>query len=211
MSIYCIIVGLFVWETMTGRLHREEKREYTATLLATSFLKSTRIVFGIVLVLFFMADLHAYELESRYANIIFSSPKELNRFNTELDMTLTGYRPGPGDRPTSEAVAAKIDYIVEKVMAALNMQPPGFRFSMVIQPDVRTVHNDFRKLYKKTTDYIAFYAPSQNRIFISAKDFNVRVVAHEIGHAVAENYLPVSPPQRVHEVLAQYAEKHVTD
>ena len=35
--------------------------------------------------------------------------------------------------------------------------------------------------------------------------------AHEIGHVVAENYFEVSPPQNIHEVIAQYAEQHITD
>jgi len=37
------------------------------------------------------------------------------------------------------------------------------------------------------------------------------VLAHEIGHVVVENYFTISPPQRIHEVLAQFAERHVTD
>ncbi|MCK5098348.1 MAG: hypothetical protein KAR45_09605, partial [Desulfobacteraceae bacterium] len=66
-------------------------------------------------------------------------------------------------------------------------------------------------IYNIDVKYIAFYSPSKNRVFYSADNAYLRVVAHEIGHVVAENYFTISPPQRIHEVMAQFAEKHVTD
>ena len=33
----------------------------------------------------------------------------------------------------------------------------------------------------------------------------------ECAGLVAENYFTISPPQKIHEVMAQYAEQHITD
>lgn len=108
-------------------------------------------------------------------------------------------------------ISVKIDLIVEKVMAVLDMYPPQLKFSIVIHPNEKEVTKSFRQLYLIDVDYIAFYSPSENKVFYSANNGNIRVVAHEIGHVVAENFFTISPPQRIHEVMAQFAERHVTD
>nr|NJM03124.1 zinc metallopeptidase [Desulfobacula sp.] len=154
----------------------------------------------------------AVDLESRYAVIIFEDHDTLKRFNNELYMGRLGSQMRRNSGETIEdEVISKIDFIVEKVMLTLDMFLPQLKFSIVIHPDEKTVQRDFFDIYKVNVDYIAFYSPSRNTVFYSADNSFLRVVAHEIGHVVAENYFPISPPQRIHEVMAQYAEQHITD
>jgi len=151
-------------------------------------------------------------LESRYAVITFDDLDVLKRFNNELYMGRLGSQMRRNSGETIEdEVISKIDFIVEKVMTALDMFLPNLKFSIVIHPDTKNVERDFREIYRVNVDYIAFYSPSRNKVFYSADNSTLRVVAHEIGHVVAEKYFPISPPQRIHEVMAQYAEQHVTD
>lgn len=153
----------------------------------------------------------AYELESRYATITYFDQKDLRKFNNKLYMgRLQSQIKGIGNTIESEAVA-KIDFIVEKVRLVLDMFPPNLKFSIVIHSNEKNVQQEFRDIYKIEVGYIAFYSPSRNKVFYSANNAVLRVVAHEIGHVVAENYFTISPPQRIHEVLAQFAEAHVTD
>jgi hypothetical protein len=175
-------------------------------------LKSIRLFVFIGIIFLLIADLHAYELESRYAIITYSSKKDLKTFNSALYMGGGKSRiRKTGVDTVSEDVIAKINYIVEKVMDVLEMRPPQLKFSITIHPGVKEVRNDFQRLYKVGTDYIAFYSPALNRVFCSAIDSSLKIVAHEIGHAIAENYFTVSPPRQIHEVMAQFAEQHVTD
>lgn len=157
-----------------------------------------------------MPGADADTLESRYATISYQRVKDLRRFNRELYMGRLKSQVRKSDT-IEEEVAAKIDFIVEKVMVVLDMFPPRLRFTITIHPDEDAVQDDFRRIYNIDVDYIAFYSPSRNWVFYSADNANLRVVAHEIGHVVAENYFTISPPQRIHEVMAQYAEQHVTD
>ena len=154
----------------------------------------------------------ALNLESRYAVITFDDHDTLRRFNNELYMGRLGsqMRRNAGETVEDEVIS-KIDFIVEKVMTTLDMFLPQLKFFIVIHPDEKTVQSDFNEIYKVEVDYIAFYSPSRNTVFYSADNSFLRVVAHEIGHVVAENYFPISPPQRIHEVMAQYAEQHITD
>mgnify|MGYP002631581731 CR=1 FL=1 len=160
----------------------------------------------------FLLDCTAFEIESRYTTITYFDNRDLRKFNKKLYLGRLQSRIKGGYSDTIEnEVIAKIDFIVEKVRAVLDMFPPNLKFSIVIHSNEREVQQDFRKLYKIDVGYIAFYSPSANKVFYSANNAVLGVVAHEIGHVVAENYFTVSPPQRIHEVLAQFAEAHVTD
>ena len=154
----------------------------------------------------------AFEIATRYAAIFYHDQAALKKFNRSLYMGRLSSRVPKTARETLEdEVAAKIDFIVEKTMAVLDMYPPKLRFSIVIHPDPGHVQQDFKKLYQVDVNYIAFYSPSENQVFFSADNARLRVVAHEIGHVVVENYFIISPPQHLHEVLAQYAEMNITD
>lgn len=154
----------------------------------------------------------AVDLDSRYAKITYADDHDLKKFNKELYMgrLKSRIKKGGGDTIEDEVIS-KINFIVEKIMGVLDMFPAELKFSIVIQPDERAVQKDFKSIYNIDVGYIAFYSPSRNKVFYSANNANLRVVAHEIGHVVAENYFNISPPQKIHEVLAQFAEQHVTD
>ncbi len=170
------------------------------------------VIIFIVVLVYLPFPSGAVDLESRYAVITFYDHDALRRFNDELYMGRLGsqMRRNTGETIEDEVIS-KIDFIVEKVMTALDMFLPDLKFSIVIHPDEKSVHKDFYEIYKVDVDYIAFFSPSKKTVFYSADNASLRVVAHEIGHVVAENYFPISPPQRIHEVMAQYAEQHVTD
>lgn len=166
-------------------------------------------VLGVAL---FVFECPAFELDSRYATITYHNPRALKKFNNKLYMgTLRSMVKRQGPDTIEQEVVAKINVIVEKAMGVLDMYPSPLKFSIVIEPDEEAVQRHFQRLYKIDVNYIAFYSPGKNRVFYSADNGRLRVVTHEIGHVIVENYFKVSPPQRIHEVLAQYAEKHIND
>lgn len=168
------------------------------------------LVVGIMIAVPFPSS--ASELQTRYAVITYGSIDTLKRFNDELYLGRLGsqMRRSQGESIEDEVIS-KIDFIIEKVMIALDMYLPKLKFNIVIHTDEKSVKMDFYEIYKVDVEYIAFFSPSKKTVFYSANNASLRVIAHEIGHVVAESYFPVSPPQRIHEVLAQYAEQHVTD
>lgn len=175
-------------------------------------LKSKWFLIFTGLMLLFPLNSYAVDLESRYAIITYFDHDDLREFNNELYMGRLKSRIKKSSSDNIEdEVISKIDFIVEKVMAVLDMFPPQLRFAIEIHPSGKEVQQNFRRIYNINVDYFAFYSPSKNRVFLSSEDSNLRVVAHEIGHVVAENYFTISPPQRIHEVMAQFAEQHVTD
>lgn len=111
----------------------------------------------------------------------------------------------------ADEVRAKVDIIVEKVQIVLDMFPDYYRVHLVLLPDDDDVARVYQKKYGKSVDHIAYYSLSEKTIYISVDDVQIRVLAHEIGHSVVDHYFEVRPPYNIHELMAQFAEKHVTD
>jgi len=152
------------------------------------------------------------EIKTRYATIVYDNMEVLRKFNRELYLGRLKYQlPSGASETIEEEVKDKIDLIIEKVQVVLDMFPKSIHFSIVIHLSTNGVQKDFQRIYNKNVDYIAFFSPGENTVFYSADNATLRVVSHEIGHVVAEHYFTVSPPPKIHEVLAQYAETHITD
>ncbi|MBT3386829.1 MAG: hypothetical protein HOG03_19000 [Desulfobacula sp.] len=173
-------------------------------------IKSIYLLVVMVMFFSFPLDCVAFEIRGKTVTITYFDKNTLRTFNKKLNMGRLKSKIKGGDSIESE-VAAKLEFIAAKARRVLDMFPPKFKFSVVILPGVKDVQKEFIKIYNVKVGYIAFYSPSRNRVFFSANNAVLRVVAHEIGHAVAENYFVVSPPQRIHEVLAQFAEAHISD
>lgn len=166
----------------------------------------------LLVIIFFAQICSAFEIKTEYAVIEYKSKKVLKSFNHELYMGRFKYDLRKKNNDTIEdEVKNKIDFIVEKVMKVLKMYLPELKFKIKIHASKKGVRADFKRIYNIKVNYIAFYSPLENQVFYSANNAELRVVTHEIGHVVAENYFEVSPPQNIHEIIAQYAEKHITD
>ncbi len=152
----------------------------------------------------------ASEIQGQYATIEYSDMETLEDFNYELYMGRLKGRLKQSDT-IEEEVKNKIDLIVARVIQILDMRPSDLKFKIVVRGSKQEVSDDFKRIYGSDVNYIAFYSPSKNIVFYYAGKASLQVVAHEIGHVVAEHYFQVSPPARIHEVMAQYAEKHITD
>jgi hypothetical protein len=158
------------------------------------------------------SPIYGLEIKTRYATITYDHIDVLRKFNRELFMGRLKYMlPTGGSDTIEDEVKDKIDLIVEKVQTVLDMFPKKINFSIVIHLSTAGVQLDFKRIYNKEVDYIAFFSPGENTVFYSADNGSLRVVTHEIGHVVTEHYFTVSPPPKIHEVLAQYAETHITD
>ena len=170
------------------------------------------MVFMLLLVLVFSELSFGLELETRYATIQYPDIGTLRKFNKRLNMGSLGYLlSGRQNETIEDEVRNKIDVIVEKVEAVLDMFPDKMKFKIVVCESTKCVQEEFKRIYGVKVDYIAFFSPVEGSVFYSGKNVTLRVVSHEIGHVVAEKYFIVSPPVKIHEVLAQYAEMHITD
>ena len=91
---------------------------------------------------------------------------------------------------TQDNFNSKIQFLITKVKKSLDMYPK-MKLNIVIVDEKNTAYYD------------------DDTIYISLNKICLRVMAHEIAHAVIDNYFIIEPPDKVHEILAQFVERDI--
>lgn len=138
------------------------------------------------------------ELKTHYVTIVYANRKYLSHFEEKIS---------PGNY-TPDSTEITLDSIVQRVETLLDMFPGDLKFTMVLLPNSKDVQRVYASKYGRSPDYIAFYSPCDNTVFLSVEDVRVGVLAHELSHVVVDKYFRISPPYKIHELLAQYVETH---
>jgi len=149
---------------------------------------------------------------SRYFTVRWNDPKVLREFNDNLMMgRLSRFMQKKNIVTVEDEVYAKLDVILEKAQLVLDMYPNGMKVTVVILPNKKAVAAMYQSKYGKEAENLAYYSLSENTIYISADDTKLQVIAHELGHAIVNHYFKERPPYQIHELMAQFTEKHITD
>ncbi len=159
-------------------------------------------------------NVSAEEQQSRYVTLVYGDMSVLQDFNSNLRLnsTLESAIHQKNVITTADEVLAKVDIVIEKVQVVLSMFPDNYHVHVVLLPDVSEISRIYKEKYGKNVTNIAYYSISEKTIYISVADTRLRVLAHEIGHSVVDYYFQqVRPPYNIHELMAQFAEQHVTD
>ncbi len=161
----------------------------------------------------FPATAFCKEARGRYTTLRYSEPELLDEFNSSirLNRELRYYVSKRNIVTVEDEVVAKIDTIIEKAEIVLDMFPENLHITVVLLESSGDVGRAFKEKYGKKANHIAFYSLSEDTIYISVDDARLRVLAHEIGHAIVDHFFKVRPPYNIHELMAQFAEKHITD
>lgn len=172
----------------------------------------TLVLFAVFFFLVPAPEASGYELKTRYATIVYEKEELLRRFDREISLGSLSYLVRNRNSVTvADETVNKVDAIFERVEALLDMFPRGVQFKVVLLPSDRDVQRAYKSKYGANVDYIAFYSPRDKTVFISVDDIRIGVLAHELTHVVLDFYFGVSPPQKIHEVLAQFVEAHLKD
>ncbi len=155
----------------------------------------------------------AKEAKSRYASLQYSSQKLLTDFNAEIELgrNLKAFVRKTNIVTVEDEVLVKIDTIIEKAETILEMFPDQLHMRIVLLENSADVARVFKEKYGKNVNYLAFYSLSEDTIYISVDDVKLAILAHEIGHAIVDHYFKVRPPYNVHELMAQFVEKRISD
>lgn len=152
------------------------------------------------------------ELSTRYTTISYDKDEIFRQFNKKLTLGSLSYLMRHKVNITTEdEVKNKIDIIIEKVEAILDMFPEDFKIKIVLLPSTQEVQKVYKVTAKRDSDLIAFYTPKGKTVYLAVSDIRIGVLAHELGHAIMDAYFVVAPPSKIHEVLAQFVETHLND
>ncbi|MFN2355840.1 MAG: hypothetical protein ABR512_15125 [Desulfopila sp.] len=174
-----------------------------------------RLLFGIfiLLLLYPLPSAAQYEGKSRYVTLVYSDKELLHDFNNQLILgrKLRYHLANKTIITVEDEVLAKLDTIIEKAETVLDMFPDKLHVTVVLLPSKKEVGAMYFSKYGKKVNHIAYYSLQEDTIYISVNDTKLRVIAHEIGHAIVDHYFQVRPPYTIHELMAQFTEKHITD
>lgn len=153
------------------------------------------------------------QLQSRYVTVRYSNKQLLHDFNDELVLNrkLRYYLRKKNIVTVQDEVIAKLDVLIEKAEVVLDMFPSNLHITVVLLGTRKDVARMYKSKYGKKVNHIAYYSLKEKTIYISVKNTKLRVIAHEIGHAIVDHYFKVRPPYNIHELMAQFTEKHIGD
>jgi len=153
------------------------------------------------------------ETKTRYVTLQYPTRNVLIDCNEKI--TLKGKRASTirkiNPLNVEDEMGAKLDTIVERAETVLEMFPASLRITIVLLADFDAVAAVYNKKYEKHISNIAFYSLSENTIYVSVEDMHNGVLVHEISHAIVNNYFNFRLPYKVHEMMAQFTERHFTD
>ncbi len=152
----------------------------------------------------------ATELKSAFALIKYADVKLLKTFNKKVVSSRYGLGFGAKGSGTAEETAIKqADMLIGRVQEILDMRPKGLHFGIEILASTKEVQAVYLKEYRRKVDFIAYYSPRSETVYLAANRLQRAVIAHEIAHAVIDRYFDKAPPVKIHELLAQYVEKQL--
>ncbi len=101
------------------------------------------------------------------------------------------------------SLAKKVDALFEKVQLILDMRKSRDRVRVNIYPDETALHNAYFSIYKKKRNLRGWYIYEYNTIYVNIKDLNEHILAHEMAHAIIDNFMSIRPPRATAEILAR--------
>lgn len=148
-------------------------------------------------------------IETLYSTISYSRDEDLYEFGRKIGAGAASLNRDKGQ--AAPFARESLDRIVYRVKVILDMYPTQFHFNILIYP----AYNDLKESYRLNgitgKAPIAFYSHRTMTIYVSLENLTDRILAHEIAHAVINNYFSTPPPGQMQEILAQYVDRHLWD
>ena len=159
-----------------------------------------------LLLLAWTAPASGIEIQSRFASLDYQNSADLNRLYKALrDGFGFGFNGGSAVKVEAE-IRNRLDEFAGRVQEILDMHPKNFHYRLCLLPDRQAVNARYYAEYKKQPDFIAYFSPKSDTIYVSLDDLERTVIVHELAHAVIHHYFNQAPPVKIHELLAQYVQ-----
>ena len=152
-------------------------------------------------------------IESQHTFIQYITLKDIKTFDNSID-----YMPRKWEaknlfsfisaKDPIDSIKKKVDALFDKVEQILGIY--GRRDKIIIHLYPKKGFYEVRdRINGKNCRFRAMYIFEQNTIYINVGDVHEGILAHEIAHAIIDNYLSVRPPKITSEILARYVEKNL--
>jgi hypothetical protein len=150
----------------------------------------------------------ADELKMRYGTIIYKQADQLSQLDNSISIeSFSDLK--KSTRSITDAVRYKLDSVVEKIELLLHVCPRDLEINVMLLTNITEVRNHYKSHYGIDRDYIAFYSPQKKTVFISVRDIDNYILAHELTHAIVDQYFETPPSAIIQEILAHFVATHM--
>ena len=155
-------------------------------------------------------------IESKHFTVLLHPNVNIERVNKKirirfysLDQTTFSAK----GKTVEEQLADKVDRIFQKTQRVLDMFPRDIHLNLKIFRTQAQLDEEYEKIFGGSDGMlrISFYIHKYTTIFTTEQAVREGVLAHEMGHAIADHYFLVNPSEKIKELLAQYAEIHLEE
>lgn len=154
--------------------------------------------------------------ETKYTVLRYQQFEDIRKFDSAIDFspdefTIKGlFSVGNSDDPLG-SLDRKIDALYERVQEILDMRKKIRKVGINIYPTEKQFHSAYYQITWMKRTVRSWYLFEKNTIYIDVNDVHEGILAHEMAHAIIDNYLDVRPPRATAEILATYVDQHLFD
>jgi hypothetical protein len=103
----------------------------------------------------------------------------------------------------------KVDAVFERVQQILDMRSRMNKIRINVYSDKEALGRAYIRLTGNILNTRAWYVYEANAVYLNAKDVHEGILAHELAHAIIDNYFAVRPPRATAEILSRYVDAHL--
>lgn len=153
-------------------------------------------------------------LKMQYINIFYTESAHLERLNKKIRYSPGGgsfssFFSSTGKKNWESDFKDKINAMFEKVQRILDMRKAMRKVTIKVFGDPDDLQREYFRIFKLRDAPRAWYIFKYNTIYINVKDVNEGMLAHEMAHAVINNFMGIRLPRATTEILARYVDEHL--
>lgn len=154
--------------------------------------------------------------ETKYTIIKYKRSKDINTFDKSIDFspdqfTVKGLFIVGDSKDPMGSITWKVDALFERVQQILDMRKKMNKIVINIYPNEKQFHDAYYNITWTKCQVRSWYLFKTNTIHVNVDDIHEGILAHEMAHAIIDNYLDVRPPRATAEILAVYVDQHLYD
>jgi hypothetical protein len=158
------------------------------------------------------------------ADILYLDPSDLRVMESRIRFNQVDnfyqryvYTPDPAQAVFSVGLAAKVDGLLTKVRAILNIWTPTpnrlriflLKNGSEVQQRLLVINPAAKRPWFGYGHLEGFYAPMTRTIFLSLDNLTAGILGHEMTHFILCESFPVPPPESIQEQWARYVETQI--
>jgi len=153
------------------------------------------------------------KIVTRHTRLVFNSTDDVVKFNAAINFpsgsSFASLFGASKSTNVQQELVRKVDLLFEKVQLILDMRKEMRKIRIKLFSNRQQLRQAYIKIYGRDSGVRGWYVYDFNTVYLNVSEVHEGMLAHELGHAIIDNFLTVRPPRATAEILARYVDKHL--